>query len=377
MDINFKFPTEIIGGQGSIKNFEGVASMGRRALIVCGSAGARLSGALADVVKLLDSNNIDYSIYDKVSPNPAIDECEGARKFAEGAEFIIAIGGGSVMDAAKAIAVLCANPDLPAERLYDSSLCAIPIVCVGITAGTGSEANCSSVITNRLGQKKGFSNPAVFPRYSFCDPRYTCSLDLRQTVSTALDAFCHAVESLFSTKATLFSESYSERAIQLIFPALRKIADGGFIPEDMELRESLLYGSVLAGRAICFAGTGYPHPAGYPFTEHCGLPHGAACALFIEDFLKRTGSSRPEFYNWLCYTAGGENELYRVLRILTRNSFKISPEFADGVFERIKASNNLKRSLCPQTEDEIQSIIAPYVDEAQAELVTGSWDFGV
>lgn len=376
MNVNYNFPTELISGLGCVgASFDRVAALGKRALIMCGKSGAQKSGALADVCFSLDRCSVAYTVFDGIGANPTVDMCAAARSAADGADFIVAIGGGSVIDAGKATAVLCASPDKEAAALYDTTLPALPVVAVGITAGTGSEANCSSVITTPDGKKRGFSNVNAFPRYSFCDPAYTCTLSRTQTASTALDAFCHSVESLFSNAAGIFSNAYAEQAIQLIFPELRRLANGTFDPDNFESRERLLYGSVLAGRAICFAGTAYPHPAGYGFTEQCGLPHGAACALFATDFLHRTAASLPGAYSRLIAACGGEDELYRVLQILSENNFTINNAMADDVAQRIMASGNFARSLCSHTEETARSIVAPFVRGGQAERLLGEWLF--
>lgn len=376
MNIDFYFPTAIVGGRDCVKTrFAPVLSLGRQALIMCGKSGARSSGALDDVTAQLSAAGVGYSVFDGVGANPTIKMCEEAAAQGSHCDYIIAIGGGSSMDAAKAVAGMIANPGAPAEEIYSAKLSAIPVVCVGTTAGTGSEANCSSVITNRGGLKVGFSNPNTYPKYSFCDPRYTCSLGLAQTTSTALDAFCHSIESLFSHAATVFSDSYSEHAIELLFPQLERLSTGDFCPDDFDFRESLLYGSVLAGRAICFAGTAYPHPAGYGFTEAVGLPHGAACALFATDFLRRTAGGRPDRYARLCSVAGGEDRLYKVLELLSENDFSVSPAFAEAAVQRILASGNFKRSMLQQTEATARDIMAKMVAPAQQAAVTGEWLF--
>lgn len=378
MNFDFYFPTEIITGQNCVKEqFNKISSLGKKALIVTGKNGARQSGALGHVTEGFNSLNMPYTVFDGVGANPTVEMCEKAREKGKDCDFVVAIGGGSAMDAAKAIAVICAHPELPANSMYDKTLSALPLVCIGTTAGTGSEADCSAVITAENGTKKSFTNPAVFPVYSFCDPSYTLSLSYRQTVATALDAFCHATESLFSTKITGFSEIYSKRAIELIFPYLKKMAENTFDPRDFTARESLLYGSVLAGRAICFAGTGYTHPAGYPFTEKMGLPHGAACALFSADFLKRTGVSRPRLYSWLCDTCQGESTLYSVLSSLTKNNITVSMDFAKAVVDRVMVSGNLARSLCDHSEATVQDIVKPFVDDSQTESVKGNWLLGL
>lgn len=376
MNIDFYFPTVIVGGKDCVKTrFAPVLSLGGQALIMCGKSGAKSSGALDDVTAQLAAAGVHYTIFDGVGANPTIEMCEQAAAQGAGCDYIIAIGGGSSMDAAKAVAGMIANPFVPAEEIYSAKLSAIPVVCIGTTAGTGSEANCSSVITNRSGLKVGFSNPNTFPKYSFCDPKYTCSLGLSQTTSTALDAFCHSIESLFSHAATVFSDSYSERAIELLLPQLERLSTGDFDPADYAFRESLLYGSVLAGRAICFAGTAYPHPAGYGFTEAVGLPHGAACALFAFDFLHRTAGGRPDRYDHLCRTAGGESRLYNIIDTLSENSFTVSPAFADAAVARIMSSGNFKRSMLEQTEATARDIIAKMVVPDQQAAVAGEWLF--
>lgn len=363
-------------GVGCLREqYAAIQPLGRRALIVCGKSGARRSGALSDMTDALDKLSISYVVFDSIGPNPTLAMCDAARQAAPDAELVVGIGGGSALDAAKAVAVLCRNPGLPPDAIYDTSLAALPLVCVGTTAGTGSEVDYSSVITDGAGRKHSFTNPAVMPAISYADPAYTCTMDLRQTVSTALDAFCHCCEAIFSGKATPLSDRYAEEGLELLLPQLARLAEESFDPNDLTLREPLLYGSVLAGRAICVAGTCYPHPAGYCLTEKTGLPHGAACGVFELDFLRRTGPARPDHYRRLCAAAGGEERLYRVLARLTDNNITVSTAYAETMAQRIAGSGNFKRSLCPQTIDTVRAIIAPMIDGGQTTDIAGRWAF--
>lgn len=293
MDFNFNIPIRVVSGKNAVKNNAHLLSdFGKRCVIVTGGKSALLSGALSDMTEALDENGISYIIYDKIGPNPRLDHCfecaEKARQF--GAEFVVGIGGGSPLDAAKAVAVYCTNPVFSLNDIYTVTdrKKALPIVLVGTTSGTGSEVGRVSVLTDpETGRKKSISPNDCYPSLTFADSTYTESMPYDITVSTALDALAHALEGYMSVKCTDIPTLFGERAVELIWEGLTYLYNEKALP-DSTLREKLYYGSLYAGITLSYCGTAFPHPMGYILTENYGVPHGKACTVFMDEFIKRS-----------------------------------------------------------------------------------------
>ena len=207
MDFSFYMPARMLVGDGVVaQNAPLLAGLGTRCLLVTGKNSARISGALEDVTAALDSQGIPWQVFDGIGQNPLLSACHAAGRAARefGADFLIGIGGGSPLDGAKAAAVYAANPELAPREIYGGhSVPALPFALVGTTAGTGSEVTRVSVLSDdETGRKRSISTPDLYARLSFGDPRrYTASLSRRFTISTALDAVAHAVESYFAKTA--------------------------------------------------------------------------------------------------------------------------------------------------------------------------------
>lgn len=279
-------PTRIISGKDCVKKNPSLLAAGKKAIIVCGRSGAKKSGALDDVCAVLSSVGAKYTVFDKISENPPLLTCfeGGELARAEGCDFVIGIGGGSALDGAKAIASFATNEGISPEEIFKVSSLkkGLPIIAIPTTAGTGSEANPYSVLSLPDGERKQtFNTRCSYPVCSFLDPTYTMSLPEGYTVSTALDAFHHALESLLSPKTTDFSEMMALYAAKNIWDVLTEYPES----YSYEQREKLLYASCAAGIAISVTGTGFPHPLGYSLTMLDGIPHGRACAVFAADYI--------------------------------------------------------------------------------------------
>ena len=300
MNFSFNLPVKIISGKECINKNADKLTLGRSALIVTGKNGARLSGALDDVLNVLDSNGVSAYIFDEITENPPLETCYIGGKLAAdlGADFVIGIGGGSAIDAAKAIAAFASNQQITMEELFSAQrriIPSLPIVAIPTTSGTGTEANPYSVLSLPGGlKKKTFMADDSWPTVAFLDPKYTYSLSNDQTMSTALDAFAHALESYLSPKSTEISGMLALYAASLIWDIIKNDPDE-YTPQ---MHEKLLCASCAAGIAISVTGTGFPHPMGYSLTMLEGIPHGRACAIFDGDYI---------IYNMR--TAAGANRL--------------------------------------------------------------------
>lgn len=299
MNMHFYIPTRLITGRDCIRqNAALLADCGTRALLITGRSAARRSGALADVTAALEAGGIPWALYDRIPQNPTLAGCQAAA--ALGVEFradlVIGIGGGSALDAAKAVAVLVANPGMTQAELYSLHwpISPLPIVCVGTTAGTGSEVTAVAVLTRPDGTKKSITADSLFPTLSITDPGYTASMSDYFTRSTAVDALAHCIESYFSRRANAISKAWALEGVRVLLPELKILAEYGSAGLNHHNRAALYHGSICGGFAISVTGTAFPHTIGYPLTEQFGLPHGVACAVFLPDFLRYNATVMPE-----------------------------------------------------------------------------------
>lgn len=283
MEIKSYIPVRISFGYDCVKNnkdaFKGTGSF---PLIVTGKAGAKKSGALQDVINVLSGGQ--YILYDRIEENPSLAVVEDASMMCKryGCDYVIAIGGGSAIDAAKAIAVLVIS-DMQGMDLFSiKAEKALPIIAIPTTSGTGSEVTPYSVLTMEKWQtKKSFAADCIFPKYALLDPKYTYSLPVDYTVSTAFDAASHLFESYFSLKSTTISMMYSIEGIKSFAKAIKAIETKTF---DESSRYSLMYASMMGGIAITHTGTTAMHAMGYSMTYFHNMPHGFANLYFCKPY---------------------------------------------------------------------------------------------
>lgn len=344
--LNSHMPVRMICGAGCVlQNARLFASFGRACLIVTTPSAAKKSGALSDCQKALETAGVSYTVFDGVEPNPSTKTCyeAGAAARETGADFIVGIGGGSAMDAAKAVAIYAANPQMTHDGIYGREIpaAAKPVVLVGTTAGTGSEVTGVSVLTNSdNGRKKSISGADCYARVSFCDYRYTCGLPAGITRSTALDAFAHAAESLFSSMRNDLSALYALKAISLLRSFFADPALSAAAPAEEE-RDAWYAASLYAGLAINITGTVFPHTLGYHLTERYGVPHGIACVAFFPCLLERAQKKCPEQVEALEAAAGLDAEVIAE-RIASVCRFAFSVSEAEAVEVAKRWENGIK-----------------------------------
>ncbi len=297
MNFDFFMPVKIISGKGAVlKSGAEFEKRGKRFLIVTGGSSAEKSGALGDIRSVLEDAGAEYKIYDKIGPNPLIESCHEAAQLACGmkADCIIGIGGGSPMDAAKAVAVYAVHEGCSPEDIYSFGAGAahLPIILVGTTSGTGSEVSGVSVLTSgAAGRKKSIGG--IYADVSFGCPEYTNTMPYSVTLSTAVDALSHAVEGWFSPKISDSVKVFAVKGIPIIYSELKRLVETKELPDE-EDRERLYYGSLYAGMVLNACGTAFPHPMGYVLTEDYGFPHGFACGAFLPAFVQRGVKYAPE-----------------------------------------------------------------------------------
>lgn len=358
-------PVNCVTGRGCVgKSAEAFARYGKCCLIVTGKSSAKLSGALDDAVRVLDEAGIEYAVFDGIGANPLISACRAAGEAARecGADFILGIGGGSVLDASKAIAIYAANPTLSPEDIYkrEYDTAPLPVLLIGTTAGTGSEVTGVAVLTNdKTGLKKSISGADCYAAVSFCDYKYTATVPRGESVSTALDAFAHAAEGFFTEKCNAVAELYAERCIPLIYGGLKELVRDEEISDD--LRERLYEGSIYAGLVINTCGTAFPHPLGYVLTENYGIAHGTACAAFFGAFIDRCVRFAPEkTEKFIKMTEDIESVKRTVAALVDLNGISISVEEAEKYAERWKngVPKNFTASPGGLTQEEAARVLA-------------------
>ncbi len=348
-DFSFYMPVNIIGGKNAVlNNSQIISSLGKKCLIICGKTSAKKSGALQDVISVLEKENIEYKIFDEITENPlTVDCCRGgklAREF--GADFIIGIGGGSPLDASKAVCVYATNQHIIDDGIYTENVenLPLPLIVIGTTAGTGSEVSGVSVLTRKDGRKQSVGGKNYYARYALTDPKYTYSVPFRTTVSTALDALAHAVESMFSPRADFLSKQFSLISVKMLYPLLEKMQKTNELPDESD-RDTLYYASLYAGFALNKGGTGFPHGMGYALTEDYGVPHGLACAVFLPQYIKEAQKADPELCNELFEAMGTEfNSLESLFSYFCTFDFKIFEENIKEYEKRWETLKNFKNS---------------------------------
>jgi alcohol dehydrogenase class IV len=262
-----------------------------RALIVSDTFLAG-SGLLDDILRTLAQAGVKCTVFDGIEPDPNFEQVAAGEAVLtrESCEVVIGIGGGSVLDAAKLIALLHNNPgDL---AFYDGIQKAknpgLPLFAVPTTAGTGSETTPASVITDSATHRKvAVADGKLVPHYVALDPDLTRTLPPRITAATGMDALTHAVESYLSKASTPVTRNLAATATRLIFENLPRAHHNG---EDMDARQAMLTASFYAGVAFGRTSVGYAHAIAHQLGRVCGTPHGEANAMVLPQVLEAYGA---------------------------------------------------------------------------------------
>ena len=300
MPYTMHVPTKTLFGAGMLNKLSEQRLPGKKALIVISNGkSTRANGYLDRTEEQLKKACVDFAVFDKVQANPLRSTVmEGAAAAREhGCNFILALGGGSVMDASKAIAAMAANEgDLwdyiqsgtgGRKALANKPL---PLVCITTTAGTGSETDSGAVISNdETHEKPGFVDDALFPVLSVVDPELMLSVPPKFTAYQGFDALFHSTEVYISSMANLMSDMYAITAIENVSRNLAKCVKDG---NDIEARTKVAFGNTLSGSAMCVGACTSEHSLEHAMSAwHHELPHGAGLIMislaFYQHFIDK------------------------------------------------------------------------------------------
>lgn len=293
MNFNFNNPTNLIFGAGKLDELGNQKMPGKKALLLISSGNSvKKYGTLERVQKQLEKAGAEYVVCDNIHENPSkevvMEAAAAAKK--NGCDFILALGGGAVLDSAVAVAAMATNPgDLwdyvsggtgKGKPLVNAAL---PIVTVATSSGTGSEINCWGVISNhQTNEKIGFGDPSIIPVLAVVDPELMKTVPSKYTAYQGFDALFHNTEVMISNGVNILSEAIALSAIKSIAEYLpRAVADGN----DLEAREHVAYGSTIAGITMQLTNTTAQHSMEHAMSAyHHDLPHGAGLIMISKEF---------------------------------------------------------------------------------------------
>ena len=250
------------------------------------------------ITDLLDKAGIAYDIFDKIKPNPTIenvkDGVEACKK--SGADIIVAVGGGSSIDTSKAIGIIITNPEFADVRSLEgvapTKKPCLPIIAVSTTSGTAAEVTINYVITDVEKNRKFVCvDPHDIPVVAIVDPDMVASMPAKLAASTGMDALVHAIEGYITKGAWEMTDMMHLKAIEIISHWLPKSVEG-----DMEARDKMALGQYIAGMGFSNVGLGIVHSMAHPLSALYDIPHGAACAMLLCPVLKYNAECTGERY---------------------------------------------------------------------------------
>lgn len=292
-DFNMFIPTRILFGSGKLNDLHEQEMPGENALIVISNGKSmKTNGYLKRVEKELKKANVNYVLFDKVEPNPLKSTVMKGAKIAKenNCDFIIALGGGSPMDAAKAIATMATNEGDLWDYISEGTGKGKPLknkplklIAITTTAGTGSEADFGAVITNEeTNEKTGFVTEEIFPYLSIVDPELMITVPPKLTAYQGFDALFHSIEGYISKGSNPLSDIYAIHAIKNISQNLAKTVKNG---EDLEAREKVAFGNTLSGFVMSVGATTSQHSLEHAMSAyHQALPHGAGLIMISKAY---------------------------------------------------------------------------------------------
>ncbi len=285
-----------------------VKQRGYKKAFVCSDPDLVKFGVTKKVLDVLEKDSLDYELYSNIKPNPTIENVQtGVETFKKsGADYLIAIGGGSSMDTAKAIGIIINNPDfadvVSLEGVAETKNKSVPILAVPTTAGTAAEATINYVITDAQKNRKMVCvDPKDIPVVAFVDPDMMSSMPKGLTAATGMDALTHAIEGYITVGAWELSDMFHLKAIEIISRSLR-----GAVDNTPEGREGMALGQYVAGMGFSNVGLGIVHSMAHPLGALYDTPHGIANAIILPTVMEYNAEATGEKYRDIAKAMGVE-----------------------------------------------------------------------
>ena len=296
-------------GSGAIQEIATEAKAhGFKKALVCSDPDLIKFGVTAKVTDILDKNGLEYELYSEIKPNPTIDNVKhGVETFKKsGADYLIAIGGGSSMDTSKAIGIIIANPEFEDVRSLEgvapTKKPCVPIIAVPTTAGTAAEVTINYVITDVEKERKFVCcDPHDMPIVAVVDPDMMSSMPKGLTAATGMDALTHAIEGYITKAAWEMTDMFHLEAIRLISANLRAAVNN-----EPAGREGMALGQYIAGMGFSNVGLGIDHSMAHTLSAHYDTPHGVACASLLPIAMEFNRDYTGEKYREIARAMGVE-----------------------------------------------------------------------
>lgn len=296
-------------GAGAIQSIaDEVKARGYKKAFVCSDPDLVKFGVTKKVLDVLEKDSLDYELYSNIKPNPTIENVQtGVEAFKKsGADYLIAIGGGSSMDTAKAIGIIINNPDfadvVSLEGVAPTKNKSVPILAVPTTAGTAAEVTINYVITDAEKNRKMVCvDPKDIPVVAFVDPDMMSSMPKGLTAATGMDALTHAIEGYITAGAWELSDMFHLKAIEIISRSLR-----GAVDNTPEGREGMALGQYVAGMGFSNVGLGIVHSMAHPLGALYDTPHGIANAIILPTVMEYNAEATGEKYRDIAKAMGVE-----------------------------------------------------------------------
>jgi len=294
-------PVELFFGKNCVSDLgEKAGGLGKRALLIYGKGSAMKNGSYQDTFKQLQKQGIEVTEYNGIKSNPVVEDVASAAELGKSRniDFIVAVGGGSVIDSAKITAIAIADDVDPWKimKFRHKPKNAVPLIAVLTLAATGTEMNPVAVLQNNAtGEKLGFRNPLIFPKYSFLDPQYTLSVPADYTAYGIVDLIAHVLESFFGVGDASLSDRFAEAIIKEAFeygPGL--IAD----LSNYNLRAKIMWAATNALNGLTnygrVSGDWGVHSLGHVLSLLYDVPHGASLSIAYPAWLKHMSKKIPQ-----------------------------------------------------------------------------------
>jgi alcohol dehydrogenase class IV len=315
---NYYLPVNLVFGRGEVERVGALAApYGKKVFLVTGRSSTKKTGLLSRVQKILEQQGLSVVVFDQVQQNPLTTTAEEGAALArsQGCDVVVGLGGGSIMDCAKAIAFLCVNHGDINDYIFNRlpSKDALPLFLIPTTCGTGSEGNGFAVLTNpETGDKKSLRSNAIIPKASIIDSELMETMPKSVLASVGFDALCHSMEAYLSKLAQPMTDLLCLEAMNNVGKYLVPLYQG---QGDAESWDGLTWASTIGGMVINTAGVALPHGMEHPASGCKDLVHGKGLAALTPVITEASIDGAPERYATISRALGGVDEKDCALQI--------------------------------------------------------------